>query len=122
MEIQIKATNLNLTDSINEYINKRFQALDKLIDEDDTSVFCAVEVERTNAHNKAGDMYRSEINLHIAGHDFRAESSMERLYDAIDETKTQMAKELRRNKDKEQRNIRRGGATIKNLLKGFGKK
>lgn len=119
MEIQIKATNLNLTDSINEYVDKRLGALDKLIDSKDTSVLCAVEIERMNAHNKAGDMYRSEINLHIAGHEFRAESSKERLYDAIDETKNQMAKELRRNKDKQRRKYRRGGAAVKNLLRGL---
>lgn len=122
MEIQIKATNLNLTDSIKEYLHKRLNALDKLIDPEDTSVFCAVEVEKTNAHNKAPDMYRSEINPHIAGHDFRAEASEGRLFDAIDETKNQMSKELRRNKDKQIRNFRRGGAIIKNLLRGFGPK
>ena len=121
MEIQIKATNLNLTDSIRNYIDKRIGALDKLIDPNDTSVLCSVEVEKTNAHNKAPDMYRSEINLHIAGHDFRAESSEAKLFDAIDETKSQMAKELRRNKEKQRRNIRKGGAAIKNLIRGVGK-
>jgi len=120
MDIQIKATNLDLTDSINEYIHKRLGVLDKLIDPNDTSVLCSVEVERKNAHSKAGDMYRSEINLHIAGHDLRAESSKEKLYDAIDETKNQMAKELRRNKDKQQKKYRRGGAAIKKLFRGGG--
>lgn len=122
MEVQIKATNINLTDSINSYLHKRLQALDKLIDPKDTSVFCAVEVERTTRRHKAGEIYRSEINLHIAGHDFRAEARKEKLYDAIDETKNQMAKELSRHKDKQQKNIRKGGAAIKNVLRGFGRK
>lgn len=119
MEIQIKATNINLTDAINTYLHKRLQALDKLIDPGDTSVFCAVEVERTTDHHKSGEIYRSEINLHIAGKDFRAEAKKEKLYDAIDETKNQMAKELRRHKDKQQKNVRKGGARIKAILRGF---
>ena len=96
MDIKIKATNLDLTDSINEYIHKRIGALDKLIDPNDTSVLCAVEVEKTNAHNKAVDMYRSEINLHISGKNFRAVSEEGTLFSAIDSTKDQMQKELRR--------------------------
>ena len=119
MEIQIKATNINLTDTINDYVEKRLQALDKLIDPEDTSVLCTVEVEKTTAHHKAGEIFRSEINLHIAGQDFRTEASREKLFDAIDETKNLMARELRRHKSKQQKSVRKGGALIKNMLRGF---
>ena len=117
VEIQIKATNINLTDAIGEYINKRLTFLDKLVDPKDTSVLCQVEVEKTTKHHKRGEIFRSEINLHIAGQDFRAEAKREKLYDAIDETKNQMTKELRRYKDKRQSSIKKGGAAIKDILR-----
>ena len=119
MEVRIKATNINLTDSLSEYVDNRLQGLDKLVDPNDTSILCNVEVEKTTDHHRSGDIYRSEINLHIAGKDFRAEASMDKLYDAIDETKNQMAKELRRHKVKQRKSIRKGGAKIKDALRGL---
>lgn len=119
MDIKIKATNLRLTDAINDYARKRFLSLSKLIDPEDTSVLCQVEVEKTTEHHKTGVIFRSEINLHISGQDFRAEAEREKLFDAIDETKNQMSKELRRHKTKRQKNFRRGGALIKKMMRGF---
>jgi len=121
MDIRVKATNINFTDNISEYLEKRLSALDRLISKDDTSVLCDVEVEKTTEHHQQGDIYRFEINLHIAGREFRTEVKRDRLFDAIDEAKEQMARELRRHKNKQQQNIRRGGAILKDLLKGFGK-
>lgn len=119
MEIIIKSTNIKLTDSINGYINKRLGYLDKLISDEDTSVLCNVEVGKTSEHHQSGDIFRSEINLHIAGQDFRAVSEARTLFTAIDETKDQMQKELRRYKRKRIRLIRRGGAKIKELLRNL---
>lgn len=119
MEVIIKSTNLKLTDNINDYINKRISTLDKLINDEDTSVLCNVEVGKVSEHHKSGDIFRSEINLHIAGQDFRAVSEAGTLFSAIDETKNQMQKELRRYKEKRMRLIRRGGAKIKELLRNL---
>lgn len=121
MEIHIKATNIHLNDEIHEYLNKRLKALDKLIDSNDTSILCKVEVEQTTNHHKSGDIYRAEIRIHIAGHDFGAEATADRLFDAIDEAKTQMAKELRRSKNKNRQNMRRGGAKIKEFFRRLGR-
>lgn len=118
MKIQLQATNLKLTENIRAYVEKRLRPLEKLIDPNDTSVLCAVEVELTTRHHKTGDIYRSEINLHIAKRDFRAEARKEKLYDAIDETKNQMTKELTRHKEKQLKSVRKGGAKIKELVKG----
>jgi len=117
MEIQIKATNIKLTNDISAYLDKRLKMLDRLIDPNDTSVKCQVEVEKTTKHHRAGEVYRSEVNLHIAGAKFRAESTKEKLFDAIDETKSQMHKELRRHKSRQNKSVRKGGAEIKKLLK-----
>lgn len=121
MNIQIKATNIDLTDSVRNHIDIRVASLEKYIDSKDTSVSCQVEVERTTEHHKSGEIYRAEINIHIAGHDFRSVAIKENLFDAIDEMRNQMARELRGNKGKTQ-NIRKGGLKIKEFLRGLRKK
>ena len=118
MDVQISAKNISLTNSTKNYVNKRFDTLTKLIDPKDTSVFCRLEIEKTNAHQKAPDMFRALANLHIAGKDFRAESEMEKLYEAIDETKNQLSKDLRRTKTKKIRSFRKGGLKLKSLIRG----
>lgn len=117
MNIQTKATNVTLTPDIQGYLDKRIQAIQKLVDPNDTSVRCQVELEKTTEHHKRGDIYRSEINLHMAGASFRADATAERLLDAIDESKAQMMKELRRHKDKKSSNVRRGGAKLKDFVR-----
>lgn len=116
MNISIKATNTRLSDAIDEYIRKRLLSVEKLIDTDDTSARCEVEVELTTRHHKSGPIFRAEMNLHIAGHDFRAEATAEKLFDAVDEVKTEMVTELRKYKDKKIRETRRGGAKLKDMM------
>lgn len=122
MQIIVKATGITLTDNINKYIDKRIGSLDKLIDSKDESVMCNVEVGKISDHHKSGDIFRSEINLHIAGKDFRAVSEEETLFAAIDETKNQMQKELRRHKERRRDLMKKGGAMMKNAMRGFGRR
>ena len=118
MNIQTKGTNVQLTNNVKRYLDKRVSSLEKYINPDDSSVKCQVEVEKTTEHHKKGDIYRSEINMRIAKAKFRAEATAEKLFDAIDESRNQMAKELRRHKSKHVKSIRKGGAKIKAMARG----
>jgi len=117
LNIRLQGTNLDLTEEIKSYVNKKLSHLEQYIDPKDESFQCDVEVEKTTDHHKQGDIYRAEVNLHIAGSNFRAESRAESIFAAFDEVKDEMSKELRRNKDKRMTLIRKGGAQIKNMLK-----
>lgn len=118
MKTTIKATNINLTDNINDYVDKRVSAIEKLIPDNDTSALCAVEVEKTTTHHKSGLIFRAELTLHISGENFRAEASKETLFDAIDHAKDEMVRELRRHKNKKIEKVRRGGAKLKGRIHG----
>lgn len=119
MKINIKATNIELTGAINEYLDKRLSALDKFIEADDDSAMCYVEVGRTSDHHKTGDVFRAEINLHWHGQAFRAEDESADLYSAIDLAKDEMLRELRSDKAKRVSLIKRGGARIKDMIRGM---
>ena len=119
MKIQVKATNIKLTDAISDYLDKRLGAFDKYIDPEETSLICDVEVGRTTHHHLQGDIFRAEINLHVGGKSFRSVSEQETLYSAIDDVREEMSRVLRKQKQKQRTLVRRGAAQMKNLLRRF---
>lgn len=122
MDIKIKATNITLTPDISDYLDKRLKSFEKYINPEDTSVLLSVEVGKTTIGQQSGDIFRAEINLHISGKDFRSESEQGTLYNAIDEAREEMTRELRRHKRKRLHLMRRGGAKIKEFVRGVGER
>ncbi|MFA5841601.1 MAG: ribosome-associated translation inhibitor RaiA [Candidatus Paceibacterota bacterium] len=116
----IKTTHIELTEAIGDYIQKRVGMLGKVIDGNDTSASVAVEVGKRSNHHRDGDFFFAEITARVAGKDFRAVSEKDDLYAAIDEAKDQIIEEVTGYKDKRRTLVRRGGAAIKNILKGMG--
>ncbi len=121
MKINIKATNIELTKSIREYLEKKLSLVDlKLISPEDTSAICDVEVEKTTNHHKKGeDIFRAEFNLHVGNIFIRSESSQNNLYAAIDDAKDELFQSLRSKKNKKQDTGRKKMSKIKRLLRGL---
>lgn len=120
MNIHIKTTNLTLTPDIESYLDKKMESIEKIIDPNDTSIYCQVELAKTTNHHKSGEIYRAEINLRKGGEQFRAVSEQDSLTAAIDEVKDELVSELKTHRSKEMTMVRRGGAAVKNLIKGIG--
>ncbi len=118
MHINIKTTNITLTEAISDYTSKRLDAITSFF-KDDTTVKCDVELGKTSNHHKNGDIFRAEI--HIVGKDKDHYASAEEtdLYKAIDIVRDEMLREVRTGKEKKISLLRRGGAQIKNILKGI---
>ncbi len=119
MKINEKGTNMVMTGEIKDYLYKKLAHLEKFIDSADGSVLCEVELGKISQHHKNGDVFRTEINLHIAGKNLRVESEMDDLFASIDIAKDEMVRELQSNKDKKVSLLRRGGVKVKNILKGI---
>ncbi len=117
----VKATNMDLTDAISDYISKKMEMLEKFIDADDTSAHAQIEVGRTTEHHHSGDVFRAEINFSVGGKRFRAVSEQEDLYSAIDEVKDEISRSLSSHKEKKKTLFKKGAMRIKNILKGFKK-
>ncbi len=114
-----KATNLELTAAISDYLNKKIGSLEKFINTNDDSASISTEIARTSKHHASGDIFRAEINVHIAGKDFRAEAETSDLYASIDQVRDEMQKVLRRDKKRTLHLIRRGGIKLKNIIRGL---
>lgn len=116
----IKATLMELTPEIADYARKRIIMLDKVVSRDDESARASIEVGKTTEHHKEGNLFFAEFNVHIAGKDFRVVAEKDELFAAIDEAKDGIIREVTQYKDKRRTLIRRGGAAIKNILRGVG--
>lgn len=119
MKINIKATDITLTPAIEEYLDKKLESVEKLINKNDSGVMCDIEVGRTTHHHKTGDVFRAEINLQTEGKTFYASAEKDDLYAAIDEMKDEIKHKLSSFKTKKETLFRRGGAKVKAILKNL---
>lgn len=118
MRINEKGTNLEITGRIREYLYKKLEHFDKFVDTRDDSALLDVELGKTTNHHKSGEIFRTEINLQVKGKNLRAVSEEADLFASIDIAKDDMVRQLQVNKDRRLSFVRRGGARVKNLIKG----
>lgn len=118
MNINIKTTSFIITPAISDYIEKRLDAIEKFF-KDDTTAKCDVELARTTSHHKQGGIFKAEIHIIAKDKNIYASSEKEDLYVAIDTVKDDVLREIKSSNDKQRSLIRRGGAQIKNILKGL---
>ncbi|MCC7436740.1 ribosome-associated translation inhibitor RaiA [Candidatus Nomurabacteria bacterium] len=118
MNISIKTTNIELTPALKDYTEKRVSGINKFIKEDITA---NVEIGKTTNHHKNGeDLFRAEVNVTTSlGKQLRAVSEKADLYEAIDDVREQMVRELSSAKGKKDALWKKGARKIKNMIKGF---
>ncbi|MEX0924622.1 MAG: ribosome-associated translation inhibitor RaiA [Candidatus Paceibacterota bacterium] len=119
----VQATNIDLSDAITNYLEKKLSRVsEKLVDPNDESAMCDVDLGRTTEHHKTGEVYRAEFNLHIAGKDLYAEAEEIDLYAAIDEARDDLERQLKSHQKKQTTLLRKGGKKLKEMLRGWGRK
>ena len=119
MQKNIKATNIEITPAIGDYVEKKFGAFDRFVHGAVADSRCDVEVGKTTRHHKSGDFFRAEVNLHTTGQNFFAVAEKDDLYAAIDEVKDDIIRQLTTHKDRSNTLYRRGALKLKNILKGL---
>ncbi len=91
----LKATNIELTDAIKEYVEKRLESLEKLSASFEPAASVAVEVGKSSNHHNKGPFMRCEFTLQVPGTVMRAEEEREDLYESIDAAKDDLARQLK---------------------------
>jgi len=100
LNVNIKATNIEITPDITDYLTKKLSALEKFIKESDSGAEAKVEIGKTTNHQLNGNIFFTEINFHIDDRDFRVRSELDSLMASMDKAKDLALLELRKNKDK----------------------
>lgn len=109
---------MELTDAISDYVNNRLSGIKKFI-KDGEEMLTLVEVGKTTNHHKQGDVFRAEFNVDISGNKFYTFSEKEDLYEAIDDAKKEIIRQITSNKDRKQTLFKRGAKSVKKMLKGI---
>lgn len=116
----INVENIELTDALRDYVQKKVDMLDKVVSADDESASCDVKMGKvTTHHNQGDDLYFCELNCHVAGQYMTIQKEEGDLYAAIDRTKDELDEKLTSHKNKQQTLLRRGGLKLKKMMRGF---
>jgi putative sigma-54 modulation protein len=119
MNIKTRAINFDLTDAINDYVNKKLSSLEKFVG-GAGEVLCEVELGRTTKHHNNGDVFKAEVNMFVSGtSQVYAVTEQADLYSAIDLVKDDVERQLVAGKSKKETLFRKGAGKIKNLLKSL---
>ena len=119
MKINIKATSIELTQAISDYVYKKISSIEKYLDKSNTDIIAQVEVGRSTRHHKTGNIFRAEVHITGASLDLYAVSEMADLYSAIDVVKDEIVHNVVQSKGKRQTLAKKGAGMMKNIMKGL---
>jgi ribosomal subunit interface protein len=117
MRYSLKATQIQHTPAIDEYVAKKLTELERVLDPDDTSVHAEIEVGKSTQHHKSGEVFFAEINLHAMKHSWRASEEAEDLYAALDAMKDAIVREVTSAEKKARVAERKGAREIKQRMR-----
>jgi len=99
MQLNIKATNLELTPKLKEYAQKKMDMLDKYLGK--LKIINAhIEVSKTSNRHLKGEIYSAEVNLSLGSDLLRVEKTEKDLFKAIDKVKGHLELVIKKYKDK----------------------
>jgi len=106
MIIKIKATNIELTEELSQWVEEKVGDLKKPLgkfgedsfDKGKDKIEVWVEIGRTSRHHKKGDIYRAEIQLYLPKKHLRAVSKSIDLRAAVIEARDELDREIRKYK------------------------
>ncbi len=119
MEIHFKGTNYDLPPNVSEFARGKIGGLKKHIKRGDEEARVYVELGKETEAHQSGRIWRAEINFDIKGERYRAVALEESIEVAIDRAVNELGSELSRARERKQALARKGGATIKSMLRGF---
>jgi putative sigma-54 modulation protein len=107
MQVKIKATKIELTLEIKDYIQEKMDMLEKYLGHIQV-LNCDVEVGMSIGSQTSGKIYRAEANLEVPGELLRVEKTEKELFKAIDKVKDHLTRSIRRYKERRIDRNRRG--------------
>lgn len=121
MAINIKATNMELTSVISDYVNKKIESIQKLVGSSEQH-HIYVEIGKTTNHHKQGNHFKAEFDVLIDGEKFFTASEKSDLYKALDDAKDEVVRRIKNSKKRKTTLFKRGATSVKKMIKGISKR
>lgn len=97
----VHANSIELTPAIRNYVEEKVGLIEKILSPEENKLTEArVEIGKPSRHHYSGAVFYSEINLNMGRRFLRAESSHEDLYTAINSTRGDIERQIRKYKTK----------------------
>ncbi len=106
MKINLKATQLELTDALKDYIQVKVDMLEKYLGNVQV-LNCDFEIEKAVGDQNKGKIFRAELNLEVPRELLRVDKTEADMYKAIDKVKDHMVLQIKKYKEKK-RDKKRG--------------
>ncbi|MFH1286676.1 MAG: ribosome-associated translation inhibitor RaiA [Candidatus Magasanikbacteria bacterium] len=97
MNINIKSTNIELTDAVKEYALEKIGSLEKYFDNIQGA---DIDLGMHSTHHQKGKVFYAEVNMLVPGKKLRVVKDSEDQYKAIDKVKDHLKAELEKMKGK----------------------
>ena len=120
MKIEIYTKEIELTKKLEEYIESKINSLNNILGKNDEERKCDFRIGKNSKSHLNGKIYFAEARVETPNKAYGAKANAESINEAIDNLKDEIQTKIRRNKDKRDSLLKRGGRKIKSLLK-FGR-
>ena len=97
MRVNIRTREIDLTDPIKAYAEKKMLSLLKYYP---NIIIIDIELAKSGQHHRKGDVFTAKVNVSVPGKVYRVEENEKILYKAIDKAKDDIKRALRRYKGK----------------------
>ncbi|OGJ10886.1 ribosomal subunit interface protein [Candidatus Nomurabacteria bacterium RIFOXYD1_FULL_36_19] len=121
MTTNIKGTNIELTTTDTDYVNKKIDSISKFAPSGEEMIVY-VEVGKTTNHHKQGNYFKAEFDVTIDGEKFFTTSEKSDLYKSIDDAKDELVRKIKSNKNKKETLYKRGAISVKKMIKGVSRR
>ncbi|MFH1077870.1 MAG: ribosome-associated translation inhibitor RaiA [Patescibacteria group bacterium] len=98
MVINIRAVGMELTPAIRQYVEEKFQTLEKFAPK---ALQIDVSVGKESDHHNKGDVFECIANMEVPGDVLRVERNAMNLYKAIDKVKDHLRETLAQKKERD---------------------
>lgn len=117
MEIRIKGRDYEISSEVQSYLDTRLNAIEKHADAGAKPVRCEVEIGKASGRSQQGKIWYTEIHIDRNGEQYYASAEAESITEAIDTVKDEIIRQLTNEKEVERTRVRKGGATLKDMLR-----
>lgn len=110
MQIIISGKGVDLTDAVEDYVNRKMAGMDKFLS---NIMRISVVVGVETRHHQKGDVFYAECKIEAPNNDLFAKKTAATAYEAIDLLKNKVEQELKKDKQKTKSTKKRAQVTAR---------
>ncbi len=119
MQIHFKGTNYELPANVTALVKRKVEGLAKYAGRGKDTARAYVDLGRETGAHQNGNIWRADINFDADGNRFYAKAITDSIEKAIDTAVAELASELKTARKRQLSLMRKGGSTLKTLMRGF---